>query len=189
MPICYRGAGPGTYWDINDATVKGLTARAPHVNPSIDRLMDHIVNATVNSPYISLTRSYGVAEVYAKVGTLGVVTKTNPGYVYEIVLNDPLPGGLDLLDPVTEVASVLPSPLTLLSYQRNGPPNVLLGVVDPQTNKQLLYTPVPQPPGSGVGSPPNITIQLKALVRALRDAEILAVGNIPKSCVQVRYPA
>ena len=49
-----------------------------------------------------------------------------------------------------------------------------------------------QPPVSeGTPRPPNLTIELETLVRALRDAEILAHGNIPATCVKNRlevYP-
>lgn len=115
-------------------------------------------------------------------------TQTNPGCVYEIELNDPLPPGLQLLDPIKEVAAASPSPLDLTSYQHDGLPDFLLGVVNPVQMGQFLTAPYPQPPpGSGINRPPNLTIELETLVRALRDAEILAVGNIPASCVRNRY--
>ena len=42
-----------------------------------------------------------------------------------------------------------------------------------------------QPPSSeGTPRPPNLTIELETLVRALRDAEILAHGIIPATCVK-----
>ena len=42
-----------------------------------------------------------------------------------------------------------------------------------------------QPPASeGTPRPPNLTIELETLVRALRDAEILAHGIIPATCVK-----
>ena len=45
-----------------------------------------------------------------------------------------------------------------------------------------------QPPASeGTPRSPNLTIELETLVRALRDAEILAHGNIPVTCVKNRF--
>ena len=52
-----------------------------------------------------------------------------------------------------------------------------------------LDTPIMQPPrGGGTVRSANLMPQLEALVRALRDSEILAVGNIPASCVIFRHP-
>jgi hypothetical protein len=54
--------------------------------------------------------------------------------------------------------------------------------------KQFLTTPIVQPPPRrGTQRPANLSIELETLVRSLRDAEILAVGNIPASCVRNRY--
>ena len=45
-----------------------------------------------------------------------------------------------------------------------------------------------QPPSSeGTPRTPNLTIELETLVRALRDAEILAHGNIPPAAVKSRF--
>ena len=184
MPIFYRGAGPGSFWDLNDACVSGFRSQAPGIAPGPDRLILHIAKGTVSSPYISLTRSYGVARDYAiNTGVaVSVATAQNPGYVYEIDLNDPLPLGLVLLDPVREVAKNAPGPLDPISYQHDGPQSFLLGVIDPRTMKRHLSADYVQPPPStGTRRPPTLTAVLECLVRALRDAEILAVGNIPRA--------
>jgi hypothetical protein len=190
MPIFYRGAAVGTYWHRNDARLIGFTPQAPGVVPSINRLMGHIARGTVSSPYISLTKSYGVALDYAVSLNYGQTTPTSvsPGYVYEIEIDDPPPAGLQISDPIQEVAQILPMPLDLNPYQHDGLPTFLLGIVDPQNMAHFLTAPGPQPPpGTGTPRPPNLTIQLEALVRALRDAEILAVGNIPAVCVRNRF--
>lgn len=115
-------------------------------------------------------------------------TQARPAYVYEIELDDPLPPGLQLLDPIKEVVATTQSPLSAISYQHDGLPDFLLGVVNPSTMGQYLSTPTKQPPpGGGTTRSANLTPELEALVRALRDAEILAVGNIPASCIQARY--
>lgn len=188
MPIFYRGAGAGTYWHRNDARLSGFTPQAPGVVPSINRLINHVSRGTVYSPYISLTRSYGVALNYAVLPGQAIATRANPGYVYEIEIDEPLPPGLQLLDPVKEVAAVVPSPLSLVPYQHDGRPDFLLGVVNPKRMRRFLTAPCPQPPpGGGTSRPPNLTIELETLVRALRDAEILAVGNIPAACIRNRF--
>jgi hypothetical protein len=188
MPIFYRGAGVGTYWHENDARLNGFTSKKPGAIHSIDRLMEHIAKADFNSPYISLPRSYGVAYCYAVPWSRAPATETNPGYVYEIELSAPLPPGLQLLDPVKEVAAAAPEPLDSISCQHDGLPDFLLGLVNRIEMKQYLEIPYPQPPpGGGIDRPPNLSKELETLVQALRDAEILAVGNIPATYVRNRY--
>jgi hypothetical protein len=102
MPLYYRGAGVGTYWHERDARIEGFSPWRPSGDTSTNYLIQHIVRGTVVSPFVSLTRSYGVAHSYA----------------------------------------VLP----------------------------LLHT------------------ELEALVRVLRDAEVLVVGAIPQHCVRQRIP-
>ncbi len=93
------------------------------------------------------------------------------------------------MDPVKEVAAGLPSPLERISYHHNALPTLLLGIVDAVTNWQILQEFVPQPPhSSNRFQPPIITRELRVLVHALRDAEILALGDIPAPLVRNRYP-
>ena len=189
----YKGAGLGTHWHSHDSCRVGFTARSPETGPSTAMLINHVATGTVNSPYISLTRSYAVAWDYAMSGGADVPTPDKPGYIYEIEIDIPLPSGLKLLDPVKEVALSLQTPIDtdfqeeLPFYQHNGLPTFLLGVVDPITMLHLQIGRQPQPPGPGVPCPPNLTPQLKAFVNALRDAEILLHGHIPPSCVKNRF--
>ena len=154
-----------------------------------DQLMLHIARGTVNSPFISLTRSYGIAVNYASFFGTVVPTPQYPAYVYEIEISEPIPSGLKLLDPIKEVAPILPPPIAIQpSYQHDGGPAFLLGVVDPINMRQFLTQYAPQPPDSaGTPRTPNLTIALETLVRTLRDAEILAEGTIPASCVNHRF--
>ena len=69
MAIFYRGAGISTYWYLNDPIEQGFVARDPEMTPTTTRQMLHIARSTVNSPFISLTRSYGVAWRYAMVSS------------------------------------------------------------------------------------------------------------------------
>jgi hypothetical protein len=188
MPTFYKGIGPGTHWHAIDLRTNGLSARAPGVQPSISALIAHIRLGTTQSPYISLTRSYGVAESYARVGRI-TATQQNPGYVYELVINDPLPSGMVLIDPAVDIANTNANLFASPSYHHDGGPTFLLGVVDPVSMAAHLNGFAPSPPGSGaIQRPPNLSNDLEAIVRVLRDAEILVSGNIPTTCFHVRHP-
>ncbi len=184
--IVYRGAGIGSYWYVHNPAETGFTARAPRASPTPERLMQHISRGTGNSPFISLTRSYAVARHYAMLISTRTPTPQDPAYVYEVEIEFPLLSGLQLLDPVKVVAQALPdiaSPGP--PYQHDGIPNFLLGVVDSENMREFLEKHAPQPPSSeGTPRPPNLSIELETLVRALRDAEILALGIIPAVCVK-----
>ena len=88
MPIFYRGAGIGTYWYLNNPVENGFTARSPEMTTSLTRLMFHIARSTVNSPFISITRSYGVAWHYAMSSSMRIPTINNPAYVHEIEIQE-----------------------------------------------------------------------------------------------------
>jgi hypothetical protein len=192
MPIFYRGAGVGTYWHVHDPAnprnPTGFTAKASGMLPDRFKLINHIRTAATNSPYVSLTRSYGVAEHYALFSGKAAPTSVNPAYVYEITVPSSLPPGLHLLDPVQEVAGQLPQPVAASSYQHDGSPNFLLGVIDPTGMASFLSALCPQPPpGGGTPRPPHLSEDLEVLLRALRDAEILAIGTIPSSFITNRF--
>ena len=186
MAIFYRGAGINTYWYLNDPMEQGFIPRDPRMTATATRQMLHIARSTVNSPFISLTRSYAVAWHYAMLSSERVPTLRDPAYVHEIEIQEPLPPGLHLLDPVKEVAQMLPCPISLgPPYQHDGLPDFLLGIVDPGRMGYFLTQYAKQPPSSeGTPRPPNLTIELETLVRALRDAEILAHGIIPSTYVK-----
>ena len=132
MPIFYRGAGIGTYWYRNDPVRQGFIARDPGMESTTNRLMLHIARSTVNSPFISLTRSYGVAWHYAMSSSVRIPTPSDPAYVHEIEIQKPLPPNLRLLDPVQEVTRTLPAPTSPgQPYQHDGLPDFLIGIVDP----------------------------------------------------------
>ena len=99
-----------------------------------------------------------------------------------------MPHGLQIIDPVKEIGAAIPRSLASSSYQHDGLPDFLLGVVNPTLMSNFLTMPILQPPSAGgTTRPPNLSLELETLVRALQDAEILAVGNIPTSCVRYRY--
>ena len=148
--------------------------------------MTHISAGSVRSPYVSFTRSFGVARHYALVGPTGLASRLNPGYVWEIEIA--ADNVCNVLDPVKEIARTLPSPYDRLSYQHDGDPRFLLGVVDPIHMRHHLEAWRPQPPDTGgTPRPANLSPQLEALVRVLRDAEILVVGSVPAALVRNRH--
>ena len=192
MTTFYRGAGVDTHWHLTkDATSTGFIPGDTSTTPNTGSLTQHISRGTTFSPYVSLTRSYGVAWTYAVYAGHSQATRNNPGFVYQVELTDPLPPGLALIDPVLEIAQkVLPLPIARFSYQHDGEPTFLLGVVDPMRMRRFLQTNIRQPPSSGgIQRSPNLTVELETIVRALRDAEILAAGDIPSASVLYRHDA
>jgi len=188
MPIFYRGAGVDTWWHTHDARLTGFLSQNPGNVATIDRLMLHIARGTTTSPYVSLTRSYGVAWSYATFMGRAIPTESLPAYIYEIEIDDPRPPGLQVLDPVKNLAAALPDPLHRVSYQHDGLPDFLHGVISRGKMKTFLDTTIKQPPpGEGTPRPATLSLQLETLIRAMCDAEILAIGAIPSSCVRNRY--
>jgi hypothetical protein len=182
MAVFYKGVGVGTHFHSHDPRIHGMTSRAPGSGSGLSALMRHIARATTISPYISLTRSYGVAEMYAREASSPFPTSTTPAYVYEIDIPDPVPPGMLLIDPVQSVAASLPAPATNLSYFHDGDKDFILGVASPTLMATHLHAPIKQPPRSGgTPRPAMLTIELETLVRALRDAEVLVLGAIPSS--------
>jgi hypothetical protein len=187
MAIFYRGAGVGTWWHKNDPRHSGFTPQASGMPPGLDRLMAHISHGTKDSPYVSLTRSYGVARSYAlKAGHIPP-TPTSPALVWEIELTDPLPAGLTLYDPVQVVAAEVPTPTSGNPYQHDGAQNTLIALID-TSQASLLKEPCPMPRGCNPPHPlPHISTHIRAIVFALRDAELLALGTIPRHCIRARH--
>lgn len=153
-----------------------------------DRVIQHVYNGLTDSPYVSLTLSYGVALSYALEMGTKQPTASDPAYVYEVEIN--ASHGVALIDPVKQVVTGAPSPLDPNPYQHNGHPYIMLGITWPLA-AFLLRMPVPMPPGAAASATPMARVgpHLWAMVVALRDAEILAVGNIPTGCVINRHSA
>ena len=87
MAIFYRGAvsapiGTGIM-DVRAGSGLGFTT----IPNTPDRIIQHVYNGLTDSPYVSLTLSYGVAFSYAlEVGTKQP-TASDPAYVYEFEIN------------------------------------------------------------------------------------------------------
>jgi hypothetical protein len=143
MTILYRGAGFGTYWHTNDARLTGFLPRNAGISHTHDRVVQHVYNGRTDSPYVSLTLSYGVALNYALEMGTKQPTVHDPAYVYEIEIT--ASHGVTLIDPVKLLASGAPDPLDPIPYQHNGNPNVLIGAVWPML-AFILRLPIPVPP-------------------------------------------
>lgn len=171
---------------MNDAMVSGFTPASGGAPAGQNTIKNHIVNQLVSiSPYISLSRSYEVAEVYAKYYGRSAPTTAVPAYVYE--LDIPNASSATLIDPVQELAKFLGTPFASFFYQHNGAQDVLLGLVDSAMFGHVLARQI-RSPGAPTGRGPNITDELQALVRALRDAEVLAQGAISRACLVHKHP-
>lgn len=184
MPTFYKGAALGTHWHRNDATRMGLFAMNPGAAPQASRMINHILYNSQGTPFVSVSRSYEVALGYALFTGLGgrIPTRRNRAVVYEITLDDPLPPGVALYDPVQQVlsASKLTAPN---SYQHDGGQDFILGVVNETRFGNYLQQLRVTPAGPDVTSP-ILTRELKTVVRALRDAEVLMTGIAPISNIQ-----
>ena len=185
MSRYYKGAGIGTFWHKNDAMVHGFTAASAGSSAGVHTIKNHIVNQLVtHSPYISLTRSYEVAEAYAKYYGRVPPESSNPAYVYE--LNIEQSSGTVLFDPVQELSTFLGSPFNQQFYQHNGAQDVILGVVDSTKFAHVLSRFI-RTPGIPPMRGPSISDELITLIRALRDAEVLALGVITRNCLIDRH--
>ena len=157
MAIFFRGDGPGTHWQINDAQATGFTALSRGITHSASRTMHHIArtllsaSSPVASPYISLTTSRDVAWMYAIIGKGRYASQSDPGYIYEIEINaDPKDAKYTrLVDPVKEIAGSLLDPPTG-KYQHDDFPGILLGIVAPRLTVPFLRAGIIRPPSRPV---------------------------------------
>ncbi len=171
IPTLYKGSGPGTHWHDNNARDGGFmpAANRPH---TINAVVNHIVNYSHPSPYVSLTASFAVARQYALSGPGGTASEKNPGYVYEIDLSA-CKAELHIFNPIEEISKIG------LAHEHNGDQGLILGVAS-SIHGSVLNTPVLLAGGQKVI--PNASVILRALVNALRDAEVL-IGAVPASCI------
>ncbi|MBY0503543.1 MAG: hypothetical protein K2X03_06530 [Bryobacteraceae bacterium] len=165
MPIFYRGASIGTYWHQHDARRTGFRAHFPGAGRSqqVSRLVHHIARGTTISPFVSLTRSYGIACGYALAGEK-LPTAAQPAYVYQIEIEEQDGFGTKLLDPVSVIGRQLQPPYEWKSYHHDGEASFLLGVIDPVGHAREVQRPALFPPG---GKPTPRAPQLHAETRSL----------------------
>ncbi len=189
MTYFYKGVGVGTFLHKHDLRITGIVPAGPSVSLSLAAVMQHVTAGAFGSPCISVTRSYAVAEDYARNASHNPPTPAAPAYVYLIDIPSPLPAGVTICDPVELVAQGISNPLTSPSYHHNGNQSFLLAVAGSRAHAAFLTSPPVTPPGlpGSVPSPPILTAELKTMVFALRDAEALVVGNLPRVWVIDRY--
>lgn len=185
MPtLLYKGVGVGTHHHPTDLRTTGITARTPGTLDEIV-VQQHVARGTTTSPCISLTKSYGVAFDYAMNSGFAAPTSATPAHVYELKIPDK--PGFQFIDPVGYIASRHANPL-VSTYHHDGDQGFLGIVAYPALSGGALGT-APRPPGmTGAGPrPPILSIQLETIVFAIRDAEVLAYGNIPGAWIINRY--
>ena len=170
LPLLYKGAGPGTHWHLNDARLSGFTSAANGV-ANRNAVVRHIVAYSHPSPLVSLTSSFAVAREYAISGPAGWATKAAPGFIYEIDLS--MLSGSKVFDPILMVVK------KALSHMHSGAQDLILAVA-----QNLPFVPCHHAGGKAL--PPTVPQELRALVYALRDAEVLA-PVVPSACVVNRH--
>lgn len=178
----------GTYWHARDARAPGFTPKSPNSPSTVDRVIQHVARAALDTPFVSLTRSYGVAYSYAIYFGRLLATAKTPAYVYELEINERLAVGLPLIDPLQAIVKNSPALPGQMPYEHDGDMDFILGVVNPNQMAHFLERPVKQPPpGAGAPRAANLSIELETIVRTLRDAEILACGTVPPGCIVSRH--
>jgi hypothetical protein len=183
MPRLYKGIGVGTFLHSLHKTANltqvGIPVHSPSLGYGLPAMIDHIGGNTV-SPFISLTRSYGVAYNYAIDYSRMVPTAADPAFVVAIDVEYMVARrvGLAFMDPVAEIAKQVDDPLGVSTYHHDGEMDFILGVANPTAMSHARTKPVIQPPGNTTPfSPARLSPELQAIVRALRDAEILVHGG------------
>lgn len=188
----YKGAGPGTHWSATDAqTASGFVVG--HAPRNVNAIVRHIVNYSWPSPYSSFSASFAAAAAYALVGPTGKATRADPGWVYEIDVALAIELGARFVDPAREILVRNPyvgAPGTIATFHDGGQ-DLILGIADPVLHRRVLLTPPrqPGPPGQPRRlGPPVVHNELRAVIFALRDAEVLATTDVPAACITARYP-
>ena len=185
----YKGVGVGTFLHPHDLRISGITPAKPTANFDLAAVTQHVSRGVIMSPCISVTRSYAVAEDYARNAATSPPTRVAPAYVYVIDVPDPVRTRItmcDLSNMLRLAIGILPP---VLLYHHNGSRRFLLALVDPILHQPLLTTPPVRPPGMTGGAParPSVTPELETMVCALRDAEALVIGSVPRQWIIERF--
>jgi hypothetical protein len=185
--LLYRGAAPGSYWEINDARQTGFTVRGAlrsNQPPDLSAMVTHISGTTKFSPFVSLSRSLLVAQDYCRIGGEDALSQARPGHIYTI--DTTLMALGNLIDPVylliAEEQRI--DDRTLANLTHRGPQELLGWVANNIATLNALL------PSWSARYPRDFNVQtiavsesFKALVWALRDSELLAYGGIPASAI------
>jgi len=175
----YKGVGVGTFWHGLDARMTGFSSQSPGKSPSVPAMIAHITHGSPLTSFISLMRSYGVAEQYALNAGRRAPSRKVPAYVYEIDFMDS--DQVSLIDPIPYLACLLS---TSTEPYHSGDRNLLLALIDPVRYGSELLKPVAGPLTKKL---PKVSIELEALICVLRDTVILAIDRVPSQFILGRH--
>ncbi|WP_348751651.1 hypothetical protein [uncultured Aquincola sp.] len=174
--VLYKGAGPGSHWHVHDARLTGFSpsATAP---PTPAGVVRHIAQGSLVSPYISFTTSFAVARQYALVGVGGVASSASPGYVYEVDVSQ-MGVPFTFVNPLERLIA---GSNGRYCHEHNGTGALLAEIAA----GMLSWSAAMQ---SGMQYvTPTVTPELRALVFAVRDAEVLSDRSVPAAAIFRRH--
>ena len=122
-----------------------------------------------------------MALAFARIGRR-LASENSRAVVYEFTFESDC--GVSFVDPVLESARECSRDP---GYQHDGLQSTLMGLVDPAHEHWLQFPVFRPPPGGAPRQGPHVSRQLTAMVRAIRDSEVLVEGSIPKECIRDRF--
>jgi hypothetical protein len=153
--------------------------RSPYTaTGTLNFLISHITAYSQASPYSSFTTSYAIARGYALTGPGGPASKSQPGYVYLVDLQQLAKAAqVKVVDPVSELIGALNGSLV---HNHNGDGGLMaqlaLGLPVSTTSTGRF----------GKATPLRLSAELQVLINAVRDAELLVEGSLPPAVVTDR---
>lgn len=174
--ILYKGAGPGTHWHSNDPRAAGGFTISPMPATS-NGLRRHITNYSFPSAYLSFSTSFAIARSYALSGPSGVATPAQPGFVYEIDL-PAITAPPALIDPVRDISTTSNG---ALAHGHDGSGALIAEIANGTSPLSHAHQ------CGGAMLAPAVSQQLRALIFAIRDAEVLLGSNVLAGAVVNRH--
>ncbi len=119
----YKGVGVGTFLHPHDLRISGITPAKPTANFDLAAVTQHVSRGVIMSPCISVTRSYAVAEDYARNAATSPPTRVAPAYVYVIDVPDAVRTGItmcDLSNMLRLAIGILPPVLLIITMAVEG---------------------------------------------------------------------
>lgn len=178
IPLLYKGVAPGTHWyakgDLTHPSSPGfVTGGGGAANRNA--VITHVAGSSHPSLFLSCSLSFAVARNYAMVGANAIASQASPGWVYVISLDNCRPAGL----PTPHVYN----PVELLSKGAY----VHAHTGDQDHVRDWTKVPAPMPRScsqmGGYVHTPAASVELRALLFAIRDAELLVAGQIPSAAL------
>jgi hypothetical protein len=181
----WKGVGVGTHHHATDLTRSGLQ---PRLAASLSEIVvqDHVARTTDRSPCTSLTWSFGVARDYAMNASKRAPTQNDAAWVYELHIPEDQ-NMVRFVDPVQYISAHSSNPLSSIrfNYYHSGD-SKFLGITAYGLATGASYPDELLP--HGAGGPVIQTDSHKTIVYAIRDAEVLVHGMIPKEWFKHRHP-